>query len=99
MHDMAEMTNPVGFTTSLHYYKRNLSPIKESFALCNEKTPYHSNFENFQGKLISNNFKKEMLSRLESQFHGTSSVRCVTSQNLLRRPDRIMQTFIAVESR
>jgi hypothetical protein len=35
------------FTTSLHYYKRNLTPVKEGFALCNEKTPYKSNFDHY----------------------------------------------------
>ena len=83
------------FTTSLHYYKRNLTPLKESFPTCNDRTPYHSNFENFQGNLISQDFKKEMLNCL-GKGNTSQTIKCLTSMNK-RRPDSILQTFISIE--
>jgi hypothetical protein len=28
------------FTSSMHFYKRDLTPVKENFAAINPKTPY-----------------------------------------------------------
>ncbi len=89
-------------TTSLHYYKRNLTPVKESFGFCNDKTPYMSNFQNYKGSLISSTFKHEMIDSLSKSQGPSSSVKCITSDNRSsgkRQPDKIMQTYFVVENR
>ena len=48
----------------MHFYKRDLSPVNELFSQCNEKTPFKPNFQNYQGSLMSKNFKDEILSNL-----------------------------------
>jgi hypothetical protein len=88
------------FSTSLHYYKRNLTPVKESFGLCNDKTPYQSNFQNYKGKLVSSNFRNEMVDSLNKSNEGSSRVKCITTDNRTsckRMPDRVMQTYFSVE--
>ena len=88
------------FSTSLHYYKRNLTPVKESFGLCNDKTPYQSNFQNYKGKLVSSNFRNEMVDSLNKSYEGSSRVKCITTDNRTsckRMPDRVMQTYFSVE--
>ena len=88
------------FSTSLHYYKRNLTPVKESFGFCNDKTPYHSNFESYKGKLVSSNFRNEMVDSLNKSYEGSSRVKCITTDNRTsskRMPDRVMQTYFSVE--
>ena len=88
------------FSTSLHYYKRNLTPVKESFGFCNDKTPYQSNFENYKGKLVSSNFRNEMVDSLNKSYQGSSRVKCITTDNRTsckRMPDRVMQTYFSVE--
>jgi hypothetical protein len=57
----------------MHFYKRDLTPLKENFALCPEKLPYKQNFQNYEGSLLSKGFKEELLSSL-----GTG-VRCIQS--------------------
>ncbi|CDW87238.1 UNKNOWN [Stylonychia lemnae] len=71
------------FSTSLHFYKRDLTPLKENYSMCPDKTPYKSNFQNYQGSLISKGFKDELLSSL-----GTG-VKCVSSN----AKNRSIQTF------
>ena len=63
---ITRVDNKGKFTTCLHYYKRNLTPVREGLAQINERTPYTANFEKFQGRLISQNFKKEMVACLEN---------------------------------
>ena len=60
------------FTTSIHHYKRNLSPVKESFGIINEKTPYHCNFQNYLGSIISSNLKTNLTNSLSksSSWNG-----------------------------
>ena len=60
------------YFTSMHYYKRDLTPVKEIFATCNEKTPYKSNFQDYEGSLISKGFKNDLLSSLGE------NVKCIT---------------------
>jgi hypothetical protein len=48
----------------MHHYKRDLSPLKETFAICSDKTPYKSNFQDYEGSLINSNFKDELLTSL-----------------------------------
>ena len=48
----------------MHFYKRDLSPIKETFAWCNDRTPYKSNFQKYEGSLMSKGFKEEMINSL-----------------------------------
>lgn len=45
----------------MHFYKRDLSPIKENFAFCNEKTPYKGNFNNYESNLMGRGFKDNIL--------------------------------------
>lgn len=65
------------YMTQLHYYKRDLTPVKENFLCFNtdDKTPYKSNFQNYEGSLLSKTFKDEMISSL-----GTG-VKCVSSNS------------------
>jgi hypothetical protein len=56
----------------MHNYKRDLTPVKEIFASCNERTPYKSNFQDYEGSLISQGFKDELLKGLGE------GVKCVT---------------------
>jgi hypothetical protein len=80
----------------LHYYKRNLTPIKESFGFCNEKTPYRSNFDNYKGTLISAHFRNELVGSLS---RSTGRVKCVTTDNRGYKrphPDKVMQTYFYV---
>lgn len=51
----------IKYFTSMHHYKRDLTPLKENFGVCNEKTPYRDNFQDYEGSLLSSNFKEEML--------------------------------------
>ena len=86
------------YATCFHYYKRSLTPLFEGARVLNEKTPYLRNFETFKGRLISTNFRKEMVAGLEA--HG-ATVKCVTAQDNLNRskPDRVLQTFMAIETK
>ena len=63
------------YLTSMHYYKRDLTPVKEIFASCNERTPYRSNFHDYEGSLISQGFKDELLKGLGE------GVKCVTQSS------------------
>lgn len=57
----------------MHFYKRDLTPLKENYAICQEKLPYKQNFQNYEGNLMSKAFKNQMLNNLGGQ------VRCVSS--------------------
>ena len=63
----------------MHYYKRDLSPIKEAFTQCNIKTPYRQNFENYGANMMSKDFKSSLLKSLGS------GVKCQSSVNQNRR--------------
>lgn len=52
------------FTTSLHFFKRDLTPLRENYAQCNEKTPYKQNFQNYEGSLMSKELKDGLLTSL-----------------------------------
>lgn len=73
----------------MHHYKRDLSPLKEIFAQCNDKTPYRSNFQDYEGSLINSNFKDELLTSLGQ------GVKCVTqTSNGMKSGNRTIQTFL-----
>ena len=83
----------------MHYYKRDLTPVKEIFASCNERTPYRSNFQDYEGSLISQGFKDELLKGLGE------GVKCVTqssggndahraSSHTASKVNRSIQTFL-----
>ena len=57
----------------MHFYKRDLTPVKENYAFCNDKTPYKQNFQNYEGSLMSKTLKNELL----NSFGGQA--RCVSS--------------------
>ena len=79
----------VKYFTSMHHYKRDLSPLKETFASCNDKTPYRSNFQDYEGSLITQNFKDELLINLGQ------GVKCVTqTSNGMQSGNRTIQTFL-----
>ena len=67
------------FNSCMHYYKRDLSPIKEAFTQCNIKTPYRQNFENYGANMMSKDFKSSLLKSLGS------GVKCMSSINQNRR--------------
>ena len=78
----------------MHNYKRDLTPVKEIFACCNERTPYKSNFQDYEGSLISQGFKDELLKGLGE------GVKCVTQSSAslgvksTTTANRTMQTFL-----
>ena len=52
-------------TTVMHQYKRDLTPLKEMYAVCDERPPYRDeNIKNYEGSLLSMTLKKELLSNL-----------------------------------
>jgi hypothetical protein len=65
-------SNEMKYFTSMHYYKRDLTPVKEIFAQCSEKLPYRDNFQNYEGSLMSASLKDDLLKGLGD------GVRCVT---------------------
>eukprot|EP00347_Sterkiella_histriomuscorum_P009800 403339843 len=71
------------FQTSLHYYKRDLTPLRENYAMCSEKTPYKSNFQNYQGSLMSKGLKDGILNNLGD------GVKCISSNT----KNKSIQTF------
>ena len=48
----------------MHFYKRDLTPLREQYAQNNEKTPYKANFQNYDGSLMGKSFKEELLNNL-----------------------------------
>ena len=57
----------------MHFYKRDLTPIKENFGCCNDRTPYKANFQNYEGALMGKSFKEELLNNLGG------GIKCVSS--------------------
>ena len=45
------------FTSCMHFYKRDLTPVKENFAAINPKTPYRQSFENYDINVLTKDFK------------------------------------------
>ena len=76
---VAKKEDPTKFNSCMHYYKRDLSPIKEAFTQCNIKTPYRQNFENYGANMMSKDFKSSLLKSLGS------GVKCLSSVNQNRR--------------
>jgi hypothetical protein len=72
------------YMTNMHHYKRDLTPVKEIFAHTNDKTPYRDNFLDYEGSLLSSDFKHEILQSLGSR------VRCQTQ---VSGKNRSIQTY------
>ena len=46
------------FSTSIHYYKRDLSPIKEAHRMVKPSDyPYSSNLQQYKGNIVTKEFK------------------------------------------
>lgn len=54
------------FSSCIHYYKRDLSPIREMFPTCSIKTPYRQNFSNYEANMMSKDFKSSLLKSMGS---------------------------------
>lgn len=67
------------FSSSIHYYKRDLSPIREHFPVCSIKTPYRQNFSNYDANMMSKDFKSSLLKSMGS------GVKCIQSADQDRR--------------
>ena len=63
----------------MHYYKRDLSPVHETFPICSQKTPYRQNFSNYEVNMLSKDFKSNLLRSMGS------GVKCITSTDQNRR--------------
>jgi hypothetical protein len=48
------------FTSCMHFYKRDLTPVKENFVQSNLKTPYRQSFEQYDLTQLSKNFKTNL---------------------------------------
>lgn len=69
------------YQTSMHYYKRELSPVPEGMASTSynfsqskhltafAKSPYEANLAEYEGSIVTQSFKDNMLQQL-----GTSSI-------------------------
>lgn len=52
------------FNSCMHFYKRDLSPVRETFVMHNvvaKGSPYKQNFENYGVNIATNDFKKTLL--------------------------------------
>ena len=54
------------YTSCMHFYKRDLTPVKENFASINPKTPYRQSFENYDINVLTKDFKAGLQSSLGS---------------------------------
>ena len=63
----------------MHYYKRELSPIKENFPYGSYKSPYRQNFSNYDVNMMSKDFKDTLLKSMGG------NVKCVQSTDNNRR--------------
>jgi hypothetical protein len=70
--ELVKRSGDFKYFTSMHHYKRDLTPLKEIFAQCNERTPYTDNFLLFEGSLMGPTFKEGLLKNLGE------GVKCVT---------------------
>ena len=70
----------------MHFYKRDLTPLREQYAQNNEKTPYKANFQNYDGSLMGKSFKEELLNNLGGD------IRCQSSSFLGRRISTFLLT-------
>jgi len=72
----------------MHFYKRDLSPVRESFVMHNviaKGSPYKQNFYNYGVNIATNDFKKTLLKGLGD------NVDCVTSSS--KGGKQSIQTF------
>ena len=67
------------FSSCIHYYKRDLSPVREMFPQCSIKTPYRQNFSNYEANMMSKDFKSSLLKSMGS------GVKCIQSTDQNRR--------------
>lgn len=44
----------------MHFYKRDLTPVKENFTLLNPKTPYRNSFEHYDIMSLGRTFKDNL---------------------------------------
>ena len=53
------------FSTSMHYYKRDLSPVKEyGISGASSVSPYLANSQEYQGNIVNKAFKENMIQNL-----------------------------------
>ena len=63
------------FNSCMHFYKRDLSPVKEQFPLPLKPSPYSKNFQNYGVNLSTSDFKRTLLKGMGD------SVSCITSRS------------------
>ena len=66
-----EQKHGTKFSSCIHYYKRDLSPIREAFPQSSIKTPYRQNFSNYELNMMSKDFKKTLMKTMGG------SVKCI----------------------
>ena len=57
----------------MHFYKRELSPIRETFVMLKKGSPYKKNFEQYEVNIATKDFKRNLLNSMGE------NVKCVTS--------------------
>ena len=67
------------YSSCIHYYKRDLSPVRENFPICNIKTPYRQNFSNYDANMMSKDFKDSLLKSMGG------NVKCIQTTDHKRR--------------
>jgi hypothetical protein len=67
----------------MHFYKRDLTPVKENFVAGNLKTPYRQSFEDYDIANFSKSFKTNLANSM-----GTG-VKCVNAG----KGDKHISTF------
>jgi len=64
--ELPDLADEGKFTSCMHFYKRDLTPVKENFTLINHKTPYRNSFEHYDINALGKNFKESLISSMGS---------------------------------
>ncbi len=79
----------------MHFYKRDLTPVKENLPLINPKTPYRQSFEQYDINALSKNFKANLISTMgagvKCQSNSGSDKRITTFSATTETPLVLMQ--------
>lgn len=83
------VAEPGRVTTVMHQYKRDLTPLKEMYTVCDERPPYRDeNIKNYEGSLLSMTLKNELLNNLGK------GAKCLRSVSRGAKTQSILTFFI-----
>jgi len=64
--ELPDLADEGKFTSCMHFYKRDLTPVKENFTLINHKTPYRNSFEHYDINALGKNFIESLITSMGS---------------------------------